>query len=348
MRIAREESEKAAAAERAKARKQKEAEAAASKPSNSSTSSLGKDRSYEAEQVKRKREAKADRERVLKQIENDKIARREREEQRRAAAKAAQDGEVEENPHSEMSSVSPGASTATTGATCALQIRLPSEGSVRNTFPATATIVKDVRPWITSEAGPKGKNGAYTFKLIQTPQPSKSISNAEEAQTLRDLGLLPSATLVMVPARGGVANAYPHDAAGGISGLIRRIINMIIAAVMWVVAALRGLTGPSSTVPTAAGPEGRSTIGVAGGPFRSGAIEAAIARRQEKEDAAAALNAAKASSSGISSSSSSAARGGTTGIRIRTLNDQVDERESREFYNGNQVSTTARSNAYLC
>lgn len=337
MRIAREQAEKAAAAERAKARKQKEAEEAAAKPSSSSTSSIGKDRgSYEAEQAKRKREAKVDRERILKQIENDKIARKEREERRRAAARAVQDGEIEEAPHSEMSSIP---SRASTGTTCALQIRLPSEGSVRNTFPATATIAKDVRSWIASEAGAEGKNTAYTFKLIQTPQPSRSISDAEEARTLQDLGLLPSATLIMVPARGSVSGAYPGDAIGGISGLIRKILNMIVTAVMWIVAALRGLAGPSSTVPTSAGPDGRSTVGVAGGAFRSGAIEAAIARRQEREDAAAAYNTANGKTSSSSSSATASTGGGTTGIRIRTLRDQVDDGESRHFYNGNQVST---------
>jgi len=338
MRIAREKAETAAAAERAKARKQKEAEEAAAKPSSSSTSSIGKDRSYEAEQAKRKREAKADRERILKQIENDKIARKEREERRRAAARAVQDGEVEEAPHSELS---PMPSRASTGTTCALQIRLPSEGSVRNTFPATATIAKDVRSWIASEAGPEGKNTAYTFKLIQTPQPSRSISDAEEAQTLQALGLLPSATLIMVPARGSVSAAYPGDAVGGISGLLRKILNMIFAAVMWVIAVLRGSAGPSSTIPTSAGSDGRSTVGVAGGAFRSGAIEAAIARRQAREDAVAASNATSGKTSSSSSSSSAAVStgAGTTGIRIRTLRDQVDDSESRQFYNGNQVSS---------
>lgn len=355
MRLAREEAEKAAAAERAKARKQKEAEEAAAKPASSSTSTFStiKDRSYEAEQAKRKREAKADRERILKQIENDKIARREKEERRRAAAKAMQDGATEEAAQGEQGAMPPRTTSSTTGTSCAIQVRLSSEGSIRNTFPATATIAKDVRSWIASEAGQEAQNGAYTFKLIQPPHPSRPITDAEETQTLKELGLLPSATLIMVSTRGSIASAYPvPGAVGGISGLLRGIFSLILAAIMWFINGLRTLVGPRQTEPSplTASPDSRAPISLAGGAFRSGAIEAAIARRQAREDDSAVAAAATSSTTGASSSSSSsssafpssaATTGATTGIRIRTLKDQREEKEKesgdRQFYNGNQV-----------
>jgi hypothetical protein len=298
-RIARETAENAARAERIKARKQKEADIAASNASTS-TASYGKDRSYEAEQAKRKREAKQDKERILRQIENDKIARKEKEERRRAAARAEQEPLFQESEKQEAPAASAMSSSKPAGTSCALQVRLLDGSTIRSTFPAGAILSTTVRPWIATEQ-PDFKS-AYTFKIIQAPKPSHPISDAEEMKSLLDLGLLPSATLVVVPLKGAISSAYPGSS--GVVGTLGRVYGMVAAFLMWLLQGLQTFAGTRQTTP------GSSTTSTS----------------------------SKEESTGASSSGTDTVPiRPTTKIRIRTLADRADK-EDRQFYNGNQVS----------
>jgi hypothetical protein len=291
-RITREAAEKAARDERIRERKTKDAEkATAATPSDS----VGKNRSYEAEQAKRKRDAKLDRERVLKQIENDKIARREKEERRKAAARGEQ--EQEPFPQQSLAPTTSASKAATTGTTCALQIRLHDGSKIRNSFPATATLLTTVRPWIATES-PESKD-LFTLKLMRTPQPPRSLSDADEAMTLQELGLLPSATLVVVPVRGAVSTAY----SGGTGGVFARIYAMLMGLIMWLIEMVQTFAGN---------------------------------RQQQAASTSIDVSRAEESSSSASSATGNDAAPSSK-IRIRTLKDKGDESEKREFYNGNQV-----------
>jgi hypothetical protein len=295
-RVARETAEKAARDERIRERKTKDAEkAAAATPSDS----VGKNRSYEAEQAKRKRDAKLDRERVLKQIENDKIARREKEERRKAAAR----GEQEPFPQQSLAPITSASKAATTGTTCALQIRLHDGSRIRNSFPATATLLTTVRPWIATES-PESKD-LFTLKLMQTPQPPRSLSDADEAMTLQELGLLPSATLVVVPVRGAVSTAY----SGGTGGVFARIYAMLMGLIMWLIEMVQTFAGN---------------------------------RQQQAPSTSIDVSRAEESSSSASPATGNDAAPSSK-IRIRTLKDKGNDNEKREFYNGNQVCLSAQN-----
>lgn len=301
-RIAREAAESAARAERVKARKQKEAEISASNASNagtSTTSSYGKDRSYEAEQAKRKREAKQDKERILRQIENDKIARKEKEERRRAAARAEQEPLLQETEKQDVPGASAMSSSRSVGTSCALQVRLLDGSTIRSTFPSGAILSTTVRPWIATEQ--PDFRSAYTFKIIQAPKPSLPISDAEEMKSLLDLGLLPSATLVVVSVKGAISHAYPSS---GMVGVLGRMYGMVAAFLMWLLQSLQTFAGTRQTVP------GSSTTSTSSGEEMTGAA---------------------------SSGTETVPIRPTTKIRIRTLADRADK-EDRQFYNGNQVS----------
>ncbi|KAL1875142.1 hypothetical protein VTK73DRAFT_10279 [Phialemonium thermophilum] len=173
--------------------------------------------SVHAELLKRKqREAREERQRILKAIEDDKAARRARQAEREAEKKlavasgsssgkamsgGASDGPV---PLSKLPSTARGSEH------CAVQVRLFDGSTIRNRFPNDARLGSDVRKWVESTR----RDGGYpfTFKVLLTPLPSRNIELSEEDQTLQELGLTPSSTLILVPrARASkVAAAYPE------------------------------------------------------------------------------------------------------------------------------------------
>lgn len=166
-------------------------------------SAKAKQATYAAEQRKRQQEAKLERERILKQIEHDKAERKEKEERRKAVAKAeaegtdGADGLVDQQLASEVNR-----SKSTRSKECALQVRLFDGSTVRSKFPFDQTLRGNVRPWIDQE---KSDDVPYTFKQVLTPMPNRTLSISEEEEDLQSLGLTPSATLVIVPVQGYTA-----------------------------------------------------------------------------------------------------------------------------------------------
>lgn len=116
-----------------------------------------------------------------------------------------------------------------------LQVRLFDGRSVRSSFLPTQTIRGDVRPWLDQQM--VDDNRPYNLKHILTPLPSRTLSVTEESQTLGDLGLGSTATLVMVPVQ-SYTEAY--SAAGSLPG---RAISGVYNAVSSVAGTATGLVG---------------------------------------------------------------------------------------------------------
>ncbi|KAJ5639719.1 uncharacterized protein N7484_007581 [Penicillium longicatenatum] len=143
----------------------------------------------------------------------------------------------------------------------------------------------------------------YNLKHILTPLPSRTLSVSEETQSLQDLGLGSTANLVMVPVA-SYTDAY--STAG--SSLPVRGISAVYNAVSSVASTATGLVG--------------SLIGY--GPT------------------APAATGSGSSSASTSASSENTQRPRNTGLNIRTLGDQQNDRKDSQFYNGNQLNFEPR------
>lgn len=166
-------------------------------------SAKAKQATYAAKQKKRQQEAKLERERILRQIEHDKAERKEKEERRKAIAKAEAEGTdragglVKQQPANEVNYLKSKISKE-----CALQVRLFDGSTVRSRFSSDQTLRGNVRPWIDRI---KSDDIPYTFKQVSSPLPNRTLSISEEEEALQSLGLDPSATLVIVPVQGYTA-----------------------------------------------------------------------------------------------------------------------------------------------
>ena len=178
-------------------------------------SAKAKQAKYAQQQRKRQQEAKLERERIVRQIEHDKAERREKEERRRALARAevegkdGADGLVDQQLFDEVNAPQSMNSNA-----CAVQVRLFDGSTIRNKFPSNQTLRTNVRGWLDEQRS--DGDIPYTFKQILSPLPNRTLSISEEEESLQSLGLSPSATLVMVPVQGYIA-AY-----GGNQGIVSR------------------------------------------------------------------------------------------------------------------------------
>lgn len=168
------------------------------------------DLKYAAMQKKRQQEARQERERVLRQIEDDKAERKARDAARKEQAKIVA-GTVPNPftaPSSEMGSIR-------RADHCALKVRLFDGSAISSRFPSDATLEGEVRKWVDQEQ--QVAESPYTFKHILTPFPNKEISISEEGKSLQELGIVPNATLVLVP----VKDFTPAYAQGpGVTGLL--------------------------------------------------------------------------------------------------------------------------------
>ncbi|KAI9674999.1 MAG: hypothetical protein M1817_001405 [Caeruleum heppii] len=266
--------------------------------------------SYAAQQRRRQQDARKERERILRLVEQDKIDRREREERRRALAKAEADptspGSDPVAPVISSGSSISDKTNAASSSTCALSVRLLSGATIRERFPsATTTLRSDVREWIDEHRSDDG-DIPYTFKQILSPLPNKTISISEEEQSLQSLGLAPSATLVLVSVE-GYSNAYAGNEPGILFRAASSVYRMVASGVRTVAGALGTFLGIGAATPVASSPA----------------------------DPASSLAAGSSTGSSHSSSHSS--------INVRTLRDQDEtRRDDRQFYNGNQLNFEPR------
>ncbi|RDW77415.1 hypothetical protein BP6252_05468 [Coleophoma cylindrospora] len=226
--------EKADKAAKAKARREAMEDAAPAAGSKQNA-----DMKYALMQKKRQQEARDERARILKRVEDDKAERREREALRKAQAKASQAASIEDERGSKAasSSIKPSAKE------CALQVRLFDGSTIRSKFPCQGTLRADVRPWIDEQ---EGVDVPYTFKHVLTPLPNKNISISDEEENLQALELTPSATLILVPIS-GYTSAYENPNTGLVSRGLSAGYGLVSSGVGMFTGALGGLLGSGSS-----------------------------------------------------------------------------------------------------
>ena len=318
-RIKREAAEKAERTARANARRKEAEDAAAAQAGKdrqrSTTEQTDKQQARDAwiyQQKQRKDEAKKERERILAQIESDKQERRAQTQRKKEMEQAAGGSAYSDMPTSSSQS---GARAMPVGGTqwCNLQIRLFDGSSLRGKFASDSDISTAVRTWVKEASPAGGADIPYNFRQILAPQPSRTIEVGEESKSLLELGLVPSATLVLVPVA-GATEAY--SAAG------RGYMSSALHAAYWAANATYGIVGSAlSYVPGF----GAGT----NGPYMGG-----VGDEQEQS------NTEGAKMAGADS------MGPSSGSMVKTLADQKKEREKAqqgaEFYNGNSSAFQGR------
>lgn len=179
-----------------------------------------------------------------------------------------------------------------------LQVRLFDGSTVRSSFSPSKTIRKDVRSWLDERLADDAP--PYNLKHILTPLPNRTISDAEEDKSLEDLGLGPSANLVMVSIP-SYTRAYASSAISTPIQAVSSVCNLLYSAASSVPGLIGSFLGYGTETPTE-----NYTRGQNGSPVNS---------------------------SGVHPSYPTMSRGPT----IRTLRDQREERDDNQLYNGNQV-----------
>ncbi|KAI1140677.1 hypothetical protein F5Y05DRAFT_282212 [Hypoxylon sp. FL0543] len=169
------------------------------------------ERTYAEEIRQRKIHAAEERKRILKRIEDDKRERREREAQEKRARLLLSATNDEEGSSSQTPAIPlPRRQEGTThGDHCNLQVRLFDGSTIRSRFKNDATLAREVRKWIDEER--TDGDAPYTFRIVLSPLPNKAIEPTEEIESLLSLGLTPSATLVLVPAKYSSAYAQSNN-----------------------------------------------------------------------------------------------------------------------------------------
>lgn len=249
-------------------------------------------RALQAKLQREQREQREERERIRNQIRKDQEARKQR--------------AAEEKTKSSAASSAGGARAKQQPLQYRLQIRLFDGSSVRNSFPPSATIRKDVRPWLESQRS----DGAepYNLKHILTPLPNRTISVSEEERTLEELELGPTASLVMVPVPSYIEAYAPT---GVVNSLPGRVVSSGYGLVSGVVGGVAGMVG-----------------GFLGYGSASNQANTTTSNSNSQQSAT------------TPTASTTRTRSGG-GINIRTIHDQRNERDQNEFYNGNTVSHTS-------
>lgn len=193
-----------------------------------------------------------------------------------------------------------------------IKVRLFDGSSAHETFPASATLAGEVRRWVNKQLvdyedyqkwkkkAPRGF--AYQFRVILSPLPNVIVEDSEELVSLEDLGLCPSATLVLV------LPVIPEKVPS--KNPVLRLATAVANWFVWLFAIITGIIltffGRRLAVPepVAANHAGRDNVG-------------------GQKDATATGADRRGTGSG-------------TGIKIRRLHDQ-DAQKDYQLYNGNSV-----------
>ena len=320
-RLRREAREKAERIARARERREEEerAQAAADKGkgkerADGSESARNKARTdWLQQQAKRKTEAKEEKQRIMARIEADKRERKNRDEERKQAANAMAG---EPLPSSSKAAASTSTRTPPTSGNCAIQVRLFDGSSIKGRFAHDSTLATAVREWIKETSPAGGADIPYNFRQILTPNPSRTIEISEEGQTLSDVGLMPTATLVLVPVA-GYTEAYSGAGSGGLLGSAYGLVSGAF-----------GLAGSALGYVTGYGSGVNNTDG-SGGIYMGGTAD-----EQEPSNV---------QGSRMANADSGTGQSGPSRIRVKTMAEQRAEAEKgAEFYNGNSLGTEGR------
>jgi hypothetical protein len=167
-----------------------------------------------------------------------------------AAAKAERKAQAEgrKADRERLAQTSPTSSFPTTTSTKGsraqkvhLNVRLFDGRTIRSTFDRTTKLQDEVRQWVDQEfmamtEDPNEKLPPYYFRQILAPLPSRELSAGDENETLGDIDLAPSATLLLVPVK-GYTEAYSGGGGvvggvvGGVTGLVGGVFGLASSAV---------------------------------------------------------------------------------------------------------------------
>ncbi|KAJ3222425.1 hypothetical protein HDU81_009888 [Chytriomyces hyalinus] len=131
----------------------------------------------------------------------------------------------------------------------ALSIRFPDGSQLRLKFPASESF-STVRQSISEHETIAPLKGAFEVSQLY---PARVFSVAEESLSLKDLDLLPSASLIVKPIAGGAASAYTSSGStvakvvSGLSGLWAFLFGSTVALYAWILT-LIGLRGGGNAV----------------------------------------------------------------------------------------------------
>lgn len=261
---------------------------------------------------KKKRQEAEDLARVKARIEADRTARKAEAELRRLEREKERGAEAQQQTQTQPRTTA--SSRGSRSKTVNLQVRLFDGRTIRSTFPRTANLQDDVRKWVDEEFSKLASDDPninnkqlppYFFRHILTPQPSRELSAGDENQTLGDIDLAPSATLVLVAVKG-----YTEAYAGG-GGVVGTATGLVGGA-FGLLSSTVGLVG--------------STLGSVIGYGAAPALDAQPSSSQTPAQPPQQPAPSNANADG-------------SGIRVRTLADQrAREPRDQQFYNGNQVS----------
>ena len=268
--------------------------------------------SHAQQQRKRQQEARQERERILKIIENDKVERRHRLELQREYSHAeTSKSDTNAQNMSQSAQFQAGTRFSNSAKECALLIRLFDGRSLRSSFPASQNLHTHVRVWVDRERS--DGDAPYSFKQVLAPNNNHAIEISEEMESLQALGLVPNATLLMVPAK-GASTAYVAGTDRGLATKAAASFSRIGTAVsVFLVSFWLAVTSTLWTylgIGTRPAPPGHQ-----GGAER--ASESSVVEEQSDHQA-------KASGVAITRN-------------VWTLRDQDARKDDQQFYNGNQV-----------
>ncbi|KAF2150433.1 hypothetical protein K461DRAFT_269889 [Myriangium duriaei CBS 260.36] len=192
---------------------------------------------------------------------------------------------------------------------CSLHIRLFDGSSIRSKFNADATLSTSVRTFVSANSS---TDAPYNFRLMDMPRQNRTIEISEENQTLRELGLCPNATLVLVPVRDFI-DAYQSN---GATGVVQKGVSLGVNVVSSMFNVVGGVLGKVTGY--------QPTEEEAEGPYIAGTgddINHLASKKEGKQPASPATD--------------------KPAIRVTTLADQR-AKETPEYYNGNQLSVQPR------
>ena len=202
-----------------------------------------------------------------------------------------------------------------------LNVRMFDGATIRSTFPRTAKLQDDVRPWIDREfvaraETPNEQHPPYYFKQILAPLPSRELSAGEENQTLGDIDLAPSATLILLPVK-GYTDAYSGNTGGIVGGAAGGVFNIV--------------GGAFNLAGSVVGYMSNTLSSVLGGSGNAQQESQQQQQRQQQQQ--------QQPTEGRSLGNTSQEPSSSASIRVRTLADQRSrEPRNEQFYNGNQVN----------
>jgi hypothetical protein len=187
-------------------------------------------REYAAEQRKRVLEARHERARILRRIEDDKAERREKQ------LLKTQDRSTLSTKNKNFPTKASSENTQLVASDCAISVRLLDGSTIKSRFASSDLLGEHVRKWV--DENNDVESVPYVFKHILTTFPPRRLEETDERKDLKTLKFCPSATLVMVEIR-DYATAY--DISSTTSQRARRLLLFVFSGVWAAVKILRQL-----------------------------------------------------------------------------------------------------------